>query len=243
MKVDILAIGIHPDDVELSCSGTLLRYINEGKTVGLLDLSRGELGTRGTAKIRDEEGKEAARRMGAAFRENVDMADGFFQNNPENVQKIIRILRWCRPQIVLGNAPHDRHPDHGRASKLVYDACFYSGLSKIETIWKDGTPQKKWRPDNLYYYIQDYNLEPDFVIDISSTIEQKMEVIKAFRSQFHVPEASEYAVEDQTPISGSDFMAFLKAKARTYGRAAGYEFGEGFVASRVLGVGDLFTLD
>ena len=243
MKVDILAIGVHPDDVELSCSGTLLRYLDEGKTIGLLDLTRGELGTRGTAEIRDQEAADAAQLMGASFRENVAMADGFFSNTRENVLKIIEVLRWCRPEIVLANAPDDRHPDHGRASKLTYDACFYAGLSKIPTTWKDGTPQEKWRPKNLYYYIQDFNLTADFVIDISSTIERKMEVIKAFRSQFHVPEAKEYAKEDATPISGSDFMAFLKAKARTYGRPAGYEFGEGFITTRTPGVQDLFGLD
>lgn len=243
MKVDILAIGVHPDDIELSCSGTLLRYIDEGKQVGLLDLTRGELGTRGTADIRDQEAAEAARLMGAAFRENLGMADGFFSHTRDNILKIIEVIRWCRPDIVLANAPRDRHPDHGRAAQLTYDACFYAGLSKIATTWKDGAVQEKWRPANLYHYIQDFNLQPDFIIDISSVIDRKVEVIQAFRSQFHVPDAEEYAQEEQTPISSADFMAFLKARARTYGRPAGYEFGEGFITTRPPGVQDLFGLD
>ncbi|NRB63020.1 MAG: bacillithiol biosynthesis deacetylase BshB1 [Saprospiraceae bacterium] len=243
MKVDILAIGVHPDDIELSCSGTLIRYIKAGKKVGLLDLTRGELGTRGTAEIRDQESRTAAKMMGALFRENLQMADGFFQNNPENVRKIIEVIRYCQPEIVLANAPKDRHPDHGRASKLTHDACFYAGLSKIETQWRDGQKQQKWRPRCLYHYIQDFNLKPDFVIDISNVIDQKMEVIKAYRSQFHIPEASEYAQEEQTPISGADFMAFLKAKSSSYGREAGYDFGEGYITSRTPGLRDLFELD
>ena len=242
MKVDILAIGVHPDDVELSCSGTLLRHIDQGKMVGLLDLTRGELGTRGTAEIRDKEALDAAKLMGAKFRENLRMADGFFQYTKENVLKIVKVIRDCQPEIVLANALDDRHPDHGRAAKLVADACFYSGLVKIPTYDDDGKLHERWRPKALYHYIQDRNLEPDFVVDITPFIEKKMELIRAFRSQFDIPEAKEYEKELDTPISGSDFMAFLKAKARAYGRASNFEYAEGFNVDRTLGVTDLFNL-
>ncbi|KAA3635460.1 MAG: bacillithiol biosynthesis deacetylase BshB1 [Bacteroidetes bacterium] len=241
-KVDILAIGVHPDDVELSCSGTLLAHIAQGKTVGLLDLTRGELGTRGSAEIRDKEAADAARLMGAEFRVNVNMADGFFQYSPENIQKIIRVIRASQPEIVLANALSDRHPDHGRAAKLVADACFYSGLSKIETKDDDGNLQQKWRPDALYHYIQDHNRTPDFVVDISNFIDKKMELVLAFRSQFFAPDAKEYEKEESSPISGADFLEFLRSKARTYGRHAGFEYAEGFNKSRDIGVRNLFDL-
>jgi len=242
MKVDILAIGVHPDDVELSCSGTLLRHIAQGKTVGLLDLTKGELGTRGTPEIRVAEAEASAQLMGAAFRINLGMADGFFQINPENIQAIIEVIRWCQPEIVLANAPKDRHPDHGRASHLAYEACFYAGLQKIETNYPAGKPQERWRPKALYYYIQDYNLEADFVVDISEHLEKRKEMILAFRSQFHLPEAKEYAKELSTPISGKDFMDYLDSRARTVGRPAGFEYGEGFICARTPGLNDLFQL-
>lgn len=242
MKVDMLAIGVHPDDVELSCSGTLLRHLEQGKTIGLLDLTRGELGTRGSAKLRDEEARESARKMGATFRKNLGMADGFFQYNPENLLEIIRVLRWCRPQIVLANAPDDRHPDHGRAAKLTADACFYAGLAKIKTAGEQGQPQERWRPKTLYYYIQDKDLKPDFVVDISPFMEKKIELVLTFRSQFYLPEAKEYAKELETPISGKDFIDFLRAKNRVFGRPAGFEFAEGFITHRIPGVHDLFDL-
>ncbi|MEZ4985372.1 MAG: bacillithiol biosynthesis deacetylase BshB1 [Saprospiraceae bacterium] len=233
-KIDILAIGVHPDDVELSCSGTLLRHIRMGKTVGLLDLTRGELGTRGTADIRDQEALDAARLMGAAFRWNANMADGFFQHTPENVKKIASFIRASQPDIVLANALSDRHPDHGRAAKLTADACFYSGLAKIETFDADGFPQAPWRPKAIYHYIQDNNLTPDFVVDITEFIDRKMELVLAFKSQFYVPEATEYAQEASTPISGAQFRNFLRAKAATYGRIAGFDFAEGFNVARTL---------
>lgn len=242
MKVDILAIGVHPDDVELSCSGTLLKHIAQGKTVGLLDLTRGELGTRGTAEIRDEEAQNAAKLLGAKFRKNLRMADGFFPYTKENVLKIIKVIRDCQPDIVLANALDDRHPDHGRAAKLVADACFYSGLIKVATHDDEGQLHDRWRPNALYHYIQDRNLEPDFVVDISPYIEKKMELIQAFRSQFYIPEAEEYTKELDSPISGADFMKFLRAKARSYGRVAGFEYAEGFNADRTIGVTDLFDL-
>jgi bacillithiol biosynthesis deacetylase BshB1 len=244
MKVDILAIGVHPDDVELSCSGTLLRHIAQGKTVGLLDLTRGELGTRGSAELRDEEAANAAALMGAKFRKNLRMADGFFTYSRENLLKIIQVIRTHQPEIVLANALDDRHPDHGRAAKLVADACFYSGLVKIPTIGPNGDAQERWRPKALYHYIQDRNLEPDFVVDISDFLEKKMELVKAFRSQFYIPEAEEdFKDELDSPISGKNFMDFLRAKAASYGRSAGYDFGEGFNVDRTPGVTNLFDLD
>lgn len=242
MKIDILAIGVHPDDIELSCSGTLLRHIEMGRTVGLLDLTRGELGTRGTAEIRDQEAAEAARLMGASFRKNLAFADGFFRNDQEHILPIIQAIREHQPEIVLANAINDRHADHGRAAKLTDDACFYSGLAKIETLGPDGSPQQRWRPKALYHYIQDYNLEPDFVVDITPYIERKLDLVLAFRSQFHQEGEHEFKGALQTPISGREFLEFLRAKARTYGRPAGFEFGEGFTAPRTLGVTDLFSL-
>lgn len=243
MKIDLLAIGVHPDDIELSCSGTLLRYVAAGKTVGLLDLTRGELGSRGSAEIRDREAAESARLMGAAFRENLGMADGFFEHSQDNLLAIIRVLRRYQPEIVLLNAVRDRHPDHGRAAKLEADACYYSGLLKIETYEADGTPQEKWRPRAVYHYIQDRHLEPDFVIDISEVIDRKMEVVSAFGSQFYNPKDQQYTDQPQTPISGKQFFDYLRATAATYGRAAGYDYAEAFHVQRTPGVRDLFALD
>lgn len=241
-KIDILAIGVHPDDVELGCAGTLLSHIQMGKKTGILDLTRGELGTRGSAEIRDREAAEAARLMGAEFRVNLSMADGFFQYNPENINKIIRIIRSCKPEIVLANALSDRHPDHGRAAKLIADACFFAGLSKIETFDDSGVSQEKWRPKAVYHYIQDFNLAPDFVVDISAFMDKKMELVLAFRSQFFSPDDDEYKKEENSPISGQDFLEFLRSKARTYGRHAGFDYAEGFNKSRDIGVRNLFDL-
>ena len=242
MKVDILAIGVHPDDIELSCSGTLLRHIDQGKAVGLLDLTQGELGTRGSASLRLEEAAVAAGLMGAAFRKNLGMADGFFSYNRENIIRIIEVIREHQPEIVLANALSDRHPDHGRAAKLIADACFYSGLVKIPTTGNDGAPHGRWRPRALYHYIQDHNLKPDFVVDITPFIDKKIELAQAFRSQVFVPGAEEYEEELKSPISGEDFIEFLRAKARAYGRDAGFEYAEGFNVSRTPGVHDLFSL-
>ncbi|GJM33007.1 MAG: bacillithiol biosynthesis deacetylase BshB1 [Saprospiraceae bacterium] len=242
MKVDILAIGVHPDDVELSCSGTLLRHLAQGKKVGLLDLTRGELGTRGTAEIRDKEAAESARMMGVSFRENLGLADGFFQYTPENLRKIIAVIRECQPEIVLCNALDDRHPDHGRSAKLQADACYYSGLVKIETTGKNGKLHDRWRPRAIYHYIQDYNLKPDFVVDISEYIDRKMELIGAFRSQFYIPQDTEFSEELDSPISGKTFMSFMRAKGAAYGRVAGFDYAEGFNVARTPGVSDLFDL-
>ena len=238
MKVDILAIGIHPDDVELSASGTLLRHADLGKTFGLLDLSRGELGTRGTPELRAAEAQASARILKAAFRETLDIPDGLFVQGPDNWLKIIRVLRACRPEIVLCNAPDDRHPDHGRAAKMVLDACFYSGLEKIETIDSEGNKQGKWRPSAVYHYVQDKQLTPDFVVDITPYFHRKMEAIMAFRSQFYAPENE----GPETPISGKDFLDFMEAKARVFGRPMNAQYAEGFISSRTPGVANLFDL-
>jgi bacillithiol biosynthesis deacetylase BshB1 len=242
MKVDILAFAAHPDDVELSCSGTLLKHIAEGKTVGLVDLTRGELGTRGNATTRMKEGEAAREFMGALFREQLDMADGMFAYTDENLMKVIRSIRAHQPEIVLANSLEDRHPDHGRAAKLVADACFYAGLAKIETFGKDGTAQVHHRPKNCFHYIQDRNLEPDFLVDITDYMDKKIELVKKFESQFYNPDSEEYKDELETPISSKDFMSFLRAKAASYGRAAGFSYGEGFNVSRTPGVNSLFDL-
>lgn len=238
MKVDILAIGVHPDDVELSAAGTLLKHAAMGKTFGLLDLSKGELGTRGTAEIRAAEAEEAASVLGAAFRNRLDIPDGYFTHQPEQWMKIVRQLRQVQPEVVLCNAPQDRHPDHGRAAKLVVDACFYAGLTKIETLDDRGMPQQAWRPKAVYHYIQDQQLQPDFVVDITPFFEQKMKAIRAFRSQFYAPDEA----APNTPISGKDFLDFMEAKARVFGRSIQAEFAEGFICARVPGVEDLFSL-
>jgi len=237
MIVDILAIGVHPDDVELSSSGTLIKHIQQGSTVGLVDLTAGELGTRGTAEIRLQEAQDAAEIMGAKFRENLGMKDGFFEITEENLHKIIVSIRAHRPKIVLANAISDRHPDHGRAAQLVHQACFLAGLRRIETE-KDGKAQEQWRPKNVYHYIQDRALEPDFVFDISGVIEEKMEVIRAFKSQFYDPNSK----EPVSPISGQDFMDFIVAKARNFGREAGFEYAEGFTTYKKIGVQNLFDI-
>ena len=237
-KIDILAIGIHPDDVELSASGTLLRHAAQGKTFGLLDLSKGELGTRGSAQIRAAEAIASAQILGAAFRETLDIADGLFENKPENWLQIVRAIRASKPEIVLCNAPDDRHPDHGRAARMTLDACFYAGLEKIETFDNEGITQKKWRPRAVYHYIQEKHLNPDFVVDITPFFQKKMESILAFRSQFYDPEGS----VANTPISGKDFLEFMEAKFRVYGRSIWVQYAEGFIFSRTPGVDDLFDL-
>lgn len=237
IKLDILAIGVHPDDVELSCSGTLLKHIAQGKKVGLLDLTRGELGTRGSAEIRTREALDSAKVMGALVRENVDMADGFFQINPENQLKIIQILRKYQPEIVLANAYSDRHPDHGRAATLVDEACFLSGLRRIETL-EEGVIQKIWRPKAIYHYIQDNFIQPDFVVDITPFYDKKVETIKSFKSQFYDPKSK----EPISPIATKDFLDFIEARSRSYGRYLQVTYGEGFNVSRVPGVNSLFDL-
>jgi len=237
MTVDILAISVHPDDLELSCAGTILKHISMGYSVGIVDLTQGELGTRGSAKLRLEEAEEARKYFKIEIRDNLGMADGFFQHNEENLKKLAHAIRKYQPKIVLANALSDRHPDHGRAAKLIADACFISGLVKVETT-EDGQLQKPWRPNAVYHYIQDHNLEPDLVVDISGFMDQKIEAILKFRSQFYNPDSSDL----DTPISSKDFLDFIKAKNRAYGRQIGAEFGEGFNVTRHIGVNNLFDL-
>jgi N-acetylglucosamine malate deacetylase 1 len=237
MKLDILAIGVHPDDVELSCSGTLLKHISIGKKCGILDLTSGELGTRGSGPLRLQEAAEAAKIIGVGVRENLGMADGFFKNDKEHQLEIIKKIREYQPEIVLCNAVSDRHPDHGRAAQLISEACFYSGLRKIETIL-NGKKQDAWRPKAVYHYIQDWQLKPDFVVDVAPFIDKKMEAIKAFKSQFFDPNSS----EPESPISVKNFFDVVLGKMSVFGRDAGYEFAEGFTYERVPGVENLFDL-
>lgn len=241
MKLDILAIGVHPDDVELSCSGTLLKHMALGKTAGILDLTRGELGSRGTAETRDEESMEAARVLGIEYRKNAGMADGFFSHSPDNIRKIIHFIRATKPEIVLANATSDRHPDHGRAAKLIADACFYSGLVKINTTDEYGRDQSPWRPKALYHYIQDHNLVPDFVVDISPYMDKKIESILAYKTQFYNPNEVSSSMP-ATPISSKAFFDFLRAKCASYGRIANFDYAEGYQVIRTPGVKDLFDL-
>ena len=238
MKLDILAVGVHPDDVELSCAGTLLKHIQLGYKVGLLDLTKGELGTRGSAELRTEEATEAARIMGALVREQLDLEDGFFTQNEAHLRKIIRIIRKYCPEVVFANALEDRHPDHGRASKLMSDACFLSGLVKIETLDDNNIPQAPWRPKTVYHYIQDRALKPDFVVDISSFVDKKFELIMAYKSQFFDP----LSTEPKTPISGKEFLDSIKGKDSVYGRYIGVQYAEGFNVEKTIGVKNIFDL-
>jgi len=237
MKVDILAIGVHPDDVELTCAGTLLKHIAMGKKVGILDLTRGELGTRGSAELRDKEAAASAKILGIAFRDNLRMRDGAFENNPEHQIKIIQKIRQYKPEIVICNAITDRHPDHGRASKLVSESCFYSGLIKIETKL-NGKIQEGWRPKAVYHTIQDRFIKPDFVVDVTPYIDKKMKAVLAFSSQFHNPKSK----EPQTVISTPHFLESLKARMIEFGRPAGFDYAEGFTVERYPGVKSLFDL-
>ncbi|KAA0988714.1 bacillithiol biosynthesis deacetylase BshB1 [Dyadobacter aurulentus] len=238
MKLDILAITAHPDDVELCCAGTLLSQMALGKKVGIVDLTRGELGTRGTPEGRIQEGKDAAEILGVSVRENVGLADGFFLNNEEHQKAIIPFIRKYQPDIVITNAIDDRHPDHGRGGKLVADSCFYSGLRMIKTFDEQGNEQEAWRPRLVFHAIQDRYIKPDFVIDITAFHDRKIEAIRAFKSQFHIPE---YKVEGepQSYISSPEFLEFIIARAREMGHGVGATFGEGFTTSRMLGVKDL----
>ncbi len=232
MKVDILAIGVHPDDIELGCGGTLIKHITQWYTVWLCDLTQGELGTRWSATLRIQEAQEAQKILGAAYRDNLEMKDGYFQHNEENINKIIYIIRKYQPEIVFANAIQDRHPDHGRAAKLIADACFYSWLKKIET------GQDARRPKVVYHYIQDQNLKADFVVDITDHIETKNQAILAYKSQFYDPNST----EPETPISSKSFIESVRAKNATYGRSIGVEYGEWFTVNRTIGVKNIFDI-
>lgn len=235
MKLDILAFGAHPDDVELSASGTVLKHIAAGKKVGIIDMTQGELGTRGTKETRKEEAAASSKILGLSARHNLKLADGFFDNNEESKRLIIEQIRKYKPEIVLANAVNDRHPDHGRASKLVSEAAFLAGLVKIKTSL-DGVEQEPHRPKVVYHYIQDFYLEPDFVVDVSEYYDKKMEAIQAFKTQFYDPNSD----EPETPISGKEFLLFIESRMRQFGRAIGAKYAEGFTVERAPGV-DLFS--
>lgn len=239
MNVDVLCIGAHPDDVEMTSAGTVLSLVDQGKTVAVVDLTRGELGTRGTPEIRLQEAAEGARIMRLADRQNMGFKDGFFQNDEAHQRALIAWIRHYQPQIVLTNAVEDRHPDHGRAAQLVTDACFYSGLRQIATTDPvTGEPQTAHRPAFVYYFIQDRSLKPDFVVDVSPYWSQKLQAIQAYKSQFFNPESA----EPQSYISGEPFMRFLESRTREHGHMINVEFGEGYISKRMLGVKDLFSL-
>lgn len=233
MKLDILAFGVHPDDVELSCAGTLMVEINNGKKVGVIDLTRGELGTRGTAETRKEEAAVAAKIMGVHVRENLGMRDGFFQNDETHQLQIIQKIRQYQPEIVICNALVDRHPDHGRSSKLVSDASFLSGLRKIETSF-NGEAQQAWRPKYVFHYIQDRYAEPDFIFDITSVFDRKVESIKAYGTQFHNPNPE--IDEPQTYISTPAYFDTLISRHKMFGKRIGVEYGEGFITEKRIGI-------
>lgn len=237
MKLDILAFGAHPDDVELGCSGTLAKEVSLGKKVGIIDLTRGELGTRGTKEIRDKEASDAAAILGVQVRENLNFRDGFFVNDESHQLEIIKIIRKYQPDIVLCNALEDRHIDHGKGSKLVSDACFLSGLVKIETEI-DGKLQKAWRPKSVYHYIQWKNLEPDFVVDVTGFMDLKMQSVMAYSSQFFDPNSD----EPETPITSKNFLDSIKYRAQDLGRLVNVEFAEGFTVERYLTVNSLSDL-
>jgi bacillithiol biosynthesis deacetylase BshB1 len=237
MKTDILVISAHPDDAELSCGGTILAQIAAGNTVGMIDLTRGEMGTRGNPELRLQEAAAAANILGVKYRENLGFRDGFFLNDETHQMEIIRIIRKYRPGIILSNAVSDRHVDHGRAAQLVKDSCFLAGLQKVETF-EDNQLQQAWRPQALYHYIQSYFMMPDFVVDVSDFWPKKMEAIKAFGSQFFDPVSR----EPETFISKPGFMEFIESRGRELGMHIGVTYGEGFVKNRYLGVKNLFNL-
>ena len=235
--VDILAFGAHPDDVELSAAGTLIKHINMGFSVGIIDLTMGEMGTRGTPEIRALEAEQAMKIIGAKFRENLKMSDSFIDLSKESIYKVVKAIRTHQPKIILCNAVKDRHPEHGVASKLVSKACFISGLRKYESSL-DGETQKPHVPQNVYHYIQDQWIDPDFIVDISEEMDQKIKAVKAFESQFYDPKSK----EPTTPISTKDFMDSILSKANLLGRSIGESFGEGFTTERPTGINNLFNL-
>lgn len=237
MKINVLAIVAHPDDLEISAAGTFLKLKSQGYKTGVIDLTAGELGTRGNALTRKEEAENATKILDLDARENLGFADGFFEINEDSLKKIITIIRKYQPDIIITNSIHDRHPDHGRASQLVARAAYLSGLRKIETT-QNGEVQKEWRPKATYFFIQDRFIQPDFVVDISDFMDKKIEAIKAFKTQFYDPESK----EPETPISGQYFLDFIRGRGREFGRPVGYEYAEGFCTERYVGVANLMDL-
>ncbi len=237
-KVDLLVFGAHPDDIELGAGGTVAKEVSLGKRVGLIDLTQGELGTRGSIELRRQEANNALKILGADFRENMSLADGFFKNDKETQIKVIEVIRKHQPEIVICNAVEDRHIDHGRASQLLSDSCFLSGLKKIVTFDSDANPQLPWRPKAVYHYIQWKDIRPDVLVDIGEHINTKMESVKAYKSQFYDPNSK----EPNTPISSKAFLDGVNFRASDLGRMIGAEYAEGFTVERYMGVNSLFDL-
>lgn len=237
MKLDILAFAAHPDDVELSCAGTLIKHSSDAMKVGVVDLTQGQLGSRGNPELRLKEAAKAADIMGLAVRDNLGMEDGWFLNDEQHIKRVITAIRRFQPEIILANAKTDRHPDHGKGASLVKEACFFSGLVKVETEY-DGKRQEPWRPKYVMHYIQDRPMKPDVIFDITPFFDAKMEAVMAFRSQFYDP----YSKEPETPISSEAFLDFLEARAREMGRQIGVKYGEGFVVDRPIGAHSLLDL-
>ncbi len=238
MKINILAIAAHPDDVELSCAGTLIAHKNKGYTTGVIDLTRGEMGTRGTPEQRLEEATEAGQVMGLSVRENMEFEDAFFVNDKTHQLALIQRIRKYQPDIVITNTTYDRHPDHGRGSELVEEACFKAGLVKIETLNSQGDLQKPWRPRKIYFVIQSTSVAPDFFVDISAVQERKMEAIRTYKTQFYDPDSK----EPETYIAKPEFMEMVEARAIEYGHRIGVKYAEGFVTKDFIGVKDLYNL-
>jgi len=237
LKLDILALAAHPDDVELSCAGTLVKAIDSGKKAGIVDFTKGELGTRGTPEGRMEESAASAKILGLSARENLGFRDGFFVNDEAHQLEVVKMIRKYQPDIVLANAVDDRHPDHGKASALARQACFLSGLVKIETE-VDSVKQMPWRPKAIYYYIQSIPHEPDFIVDVTSTWDTRMKSILAFKSQFHDPKSG----EPETYISSPKFMQMIESRGIHYGHEIGVTYGEGFTVDRKVGIQNVFDL-
>jgi N-acetylglucosamine malate deacetylase 1 len=238
MKLDLLVLAAHPDDAELGCGGTIAKHVAAGKKVGIIDFTRGELGTRGTPETRAEEAADSAKILGISVRENLGLQDGYFQNDQTSQLTLIQSIRKYRPEIVLANAIYDRHIDHGKGAKLGYDACFLSGLAKIETRDENGEKQQAWRPSVVYHYIQSEFIKPDFILDISGFWEVKLRAIQAFKTQFFDPNSN----EPETYISKPGFMKMLEARCIEFGHAIGATHGEGFTVKRYPGVKNLFDL-
>jgi bacillithiol biosynthesis deacetylase BshB1 len=237
MKLDILVIAAHPDDAELACSGTIAAHIAKGYKVGILDLTKGEMGTRGTPETRLKESSSASQILGLSMRENLGFRDVFFEDDEKHHLAIVKYIRKYQPEIVLANAVSDRHPDHGKGGLVASKACFISGLRKVSTLW-DGNDQAAWRPKFIYHYIQNNYIKPDFVVDVSAFWEKKMESIQAFKSQFYDPDSK----EPESFISSSGFLDFIEARGREFGHSINVKYGEGFTVERMIGIEDIFDL-
>lgn len=237
MKLDILVLAAHPDDAEISAGGTIAKHVALGYKVGIVDLTRGELGTRGTPEIREKEASNAAKILKVTVRENLELRDGFFQKTEAEKLRVVEAIRKFQPEIVLANAIYDRHPDHGRASELIDESCFLAGLAKVETTLH-GEPQKAWRPKVVYHFIQSQFIKPDLVVDVSDFWETKMESLRTFKSQFYDPSSK----EPETFISNPGFMKLIESRGQETGYSIGVKYGEGFTVNRYIGAKNLFDL-